>query len=96
MSLTQRNTWEAGKLERNGSYGRWFYELALELNTSFVDLNNMVADALEALGEDKTTAFYPKDRTHFNPQGAQLHAEIALAAFSDELAPNEIAFFQFA
>lgn len=81
MSLTQRNVWQAGKLERNGSYGRWAYELALELNTSFIDLNNLVADKLEALGEEKTTALYPKDHTHFNPQGAQLHAETALAAF---------------
>ncbi|UUA74192.1 GDSL-type esterase/lipase family protein [Cellvibrio sp. QJXJ] len=81
MSLTQRNVWQAGKLERNGSYGRWAYELALELNTHFVDLNNLVADKLEALGTEKTTALYPKDHTHFNPQGAQLHAETALAAF---------------
>lgn len=81
MSLTQRNAWQAGKLERNSSYGRWAYELALELNTHFVDLNNLVADKLEALGEEKTAALYPKDHTHFNPQGAQLHAETALAAF---------------
>lgn len=81
MSLTQRNVWQAGKLERNGSYGRWAYELALELNIHFVDLNNLVADKLEALGEEKTAAFYPKDHTHFNPQGARLHAETALAAF---------------
>lgn len=81
MSLTQRNVWQAGKLERHGSYGRWAYELALELNTHFVDLNNLVADKLEALGEEKTAAFYPKDHTHFNQQGAQLHAETALAAF---------------
>jgi lysophospholipase L1-like esterase len=80
MSLTQRNVWQAGKLERHGSYGRWAYELALELNTHFVDLNNLAADQLEALGEEKTAALYPKDHTHFNPQGAQLHAEIALAA----------------
>lgn len=81
MSLTQRNLWQTGKLERNGSYGRWAYELALELNTHFVDLNNLVADKLEALGEEKTAALYPKDQTHFNQQGAQLHAETALAAF---------------
>nr|WP_324260098.1 GDSL-type esterase/lipase family protein [Cellvibrio fontiphilus] len=81
MSLTQRNLWQAGKLERNGSYGRWAYELALELNTHFVDVNNLVAEKLEALGEEKTAALYPKDQTHFNQQGAQLHAETALAAF---------------
>jgi lysophospholipase L1-like esterase len=81
MSLTQRNVWRGGKLERNGSYGRWAYEIALELDTHFVDVNNLVADKLEALGEEKTAAFYPKDNTHFNQQGAVLHAETALAAF---------------
>lgn len=87
MSLTQRNAWQAGKLERHGSYGRWAYELALELNTHFVDLNNLVADKLEALGEEKTAALYPKDHTHFNLQGAQLHAETVLAALKG-LRPN--------
>ncbi|WP_323814901.1 rhamnogalacturonan acetylesterase [Cellvibrio sp. NN19] len=80
MSLTQRNVWQAGKLERNGSYGRWAYELALELNTSFVDVNNLVADKLEALGEERTAAFYTKDNTHFNLQGAQVHVETIVAA----------------
>lgn len=81
MSLTQRNVWQAGRLERSGKYGYWAYQLALELNTPFVDLNNLVADKLEALGAEKTAALYPKDHTHFNRQGAQLHAEVALAAF---------------
>lgn len=81
MSLTQRNVWQGSKLQRNGNYGRWAYEIALELDTHFVDLNNLVADKLEALGEEKTNGFYPKDHTHFNHQGAVLHAETALTAF---------------
>ncbi len=81
MSLTQRNIWQAGRIERNGNYGRWAYELAWELNTPFVDLNNLVADKLEAVGQEKTAGLYPKDHTHFNHQGARLHAETAIAAF---------------
>lgn len=81
MSLTQRNVWQNGHLERNNKYSRWSYELALELNTSYVDLNNLAADKLEARGEIETAKLYPKDHTHFNPEGAQLHAETALAAF---------------
>ncbi|HSX83993.1 MAG TPA: rhamnogalacturonan acetylesterase [Cellvibrio sp.] len=80
MSLTQSNIWQGGKLRRNGGYGRWAYEIALELDTHFVDLNNLIADKMEALGEQKVAAFYPKDNTHFNHQGAVLHAETALAA----------------
>ncbi|MBE8717044.1 rhamnogalacturonan acetylesterase [Cellvibrio polysaccharolyticus] len=81
MSLTQSNNWQNGSLLRNGSYGRWAYELALELNVPFVDLNNLVADRLEALGAEKVAAFYPKDNTHFNPDGARIHTETALSAF---------------
>ena len=81
MSLTQRHVWQNGHLERNNKYSRWSYELALELNTSYVDLNNLVADKLEARGEAETAKLYIKDTTHFNLAGAQLHAETALAAF---------------
>ncbi len=53
-----------------------------------------MADKLEALGEEKTAALFPKDNTHFNPQGAQLHAEVALAAFKGlrPLILNELLF----
>jgi lysophospholipase L1-like esterase len=81
MSLTQRNIWQAERIDRNNHYGRWAYDLAWELNTPFVDLNNLVADKLEAFGQEKTAALYPKDHTHFNHKGARLHAETAVAAF---------------
>ena len=81
MSLTRSNVWQDGRLLRNGDYGRWAYELALEFNLPFVDLNNLVADRLEALGQEKTAALYPKDNTHFNPEGALIHVETAVSAF---------------
>lgn len=87
MSLTQRNVWPAGRLERNGQYGRWSYEVALALNVPFIDLNNLVADQYEALGEKKVAEFYPKDHTHFNRQGAKIHAETIIAAVKG-LRPN--------
>ncbi|MET0355308.1 MAG: rhamnogalacturonan acetylesterase [Cellvibrio sp.] len=84
MSLTVRNIWQAGHIERgSGKYGRWAYDLAWELNTPFIDLTNAVADKLEALGETKTALFYTKDHTHFNPQGALIHVETAVAAFKN-------------
>lgn len=81
MTLTERNIWSGSRIERNNAYSHWMYELALELNTSFVDLNNLMADKLETLGEKKTAEFYTKDHTHFNLQGAQLHVETAISAF---------------
>ena len=80
MSLTQRNVWSIGRLERNGHYGRWAYELAWELNTPFIDVNNIVADKLEAVGQENVARLFPKDNTHFNHAGARLHAETIVAA----------------
>lgn len=84
LSLTVRDIWQAGRIERgSGKYGRWAYELAWELNTPFVDLTNVVADKYEALGETKVAAFYTKDHTHFNAQGAFQHVEAAVAGFKN-------------
>lgn len=80
MSLTQRNVWFSGRLERHGNYGRWAYELAWELHTPFIDVNNIVADKLEALGQEHVAALFPKDHTHFNEAGARLHAEAIVSA----------------
>jgi lysophospholipase L1-like esterase len=80
MSLTQRNIWQAGRIERNNTYGRWAYDLAWELNVPFIDTHNLVADKLEVLGEEKTALLYPNDHTHFNYQGAQIHTETIVAA----------------
>lgn len=80
MSLTQRNIWQSGRIERNNTYGRWAYDLAWELNLPFIDVHNLVADKLEALGEEKTKLLYPKDHTHFNFQGAKIHTETIIAA----------------
>lgn len=81
MSPTVRNIWQASRIERGaGKYGRWSYELALELNTPYVDVTNLMADKLEALGEQKVAEFYTKDHTHFNPKGAQVYVETILGA----------------
>jgi lysophospholipase L1-like esterase len=81
LSLTVRNKWEDSRIERgSGKYGHWMYQLAWELETPFIDVTNLVADELERLGETKTAALYPKDHTHFNAEGAELHARNIVAA----------------
>lgn len=81
MSLTARNIWNNNRIERgSGEYGGWMYQLAWELHTAFIDVTNPVADALEAMGMDKTAELYTKDHTHFNPIGAELHAQVIIAA----------------
>lgn len=80
LSLTARNIWQQGRIERgSGQYGAWMYQLSWELNTAFIDVTNPVADALESMGMAKTATLYPKDHTHFNIIGAQLHAQTIIA-----------------
>jgi lysophospholipase L1-like esterase len=81
LSLTVRNEWQNDHIERgSGQYGQWMYQLAWELDTPFIDVTNLVADELESLGEANVGELYPKDHTHFNASGAELHARTIVAA----------------
>ena len=48
VSLTPRNEWPNGKIERrDGSYGKWYREVVEETGVEFVDLHNISADFLD-------------------------------------------------
>jgi lysophospholipase L1-like esterase len=75
MSLTVRDIWKDGKVERgSGHYGAWSEEISRVAAISFVDLTKIMADRFDAMGSDKVHLLYPKDHTHFNAAGADLHA----------------------
>jgi lysophospholipase L1-like esterase len=79
LSLTIRNVWKDGKIERTSRYSRWSAEVAAAAGVAFFDLSTAVADQFERLGEEKTAALYPQDHTHFNAAGADLHARTVVA-----------------
>ena len=63
VSLTPRNEWPGGKVERrDGSYGKWYREVVEATGVEFVDLHNISADfldkkfAVKALPADKEKA----------------------------------------
>lgn len=79
MSPIPRNKWESGKVPRNNrSYGLWAKQIAEEEGVSFVDLNKLLANKMEEVGEQKVTGtyFYKKDHTHTSAKGAELAASI--------------------
>jgi lysophospholipase L1-like esterase len=81
LSLTVRDIWKDGRVERGaGRYGAWSAELARQAGVSFVDLTTMVADQFERMGETRVHALYPKDHTHFNAAGADIHAAAVVSA----------------
>ena len=76
VSLTPRNEWPGGKIERrNDSYGRWYREVAAETAVEFVDLHNITADALDRIGRDGAKEYYNRDHTHPPLKGARLNAQ---------------------
>ena len=80
LSLTLRNRWDDGKIERgSGRYSQWSFDIAKYAAVPFIDLTNRVADAFDQLGEEKVKALYPQDHTHFNAEGADLHAAMVVA-----------------
>ena len=75
VSLTPRNEWPGGKIERrNDSYGRWYREVAAETAVEFVDLHNITADALDRIGRDGAKEYYNRDHTHTSLKGARHNA----------------------
>ncbi len=76
VSLTPRNEWPGGKIERrNDSFGKWYRDVVRTTAVEFIDLHNISADALDAIGKEGAKAYYKKDHTHTSKIGAQLNAK---------------------
>ncbi|TWT37629.1 Rhamnogalacturonan acetylesterase RhgT [Posidoniimonas corsicana] len=82
LSPVPRDRWKDGKLVRaDGDYGRWAREAAEQAGAAFVDLNALVADRYDELGQEAVHAelFTPTDHTHTNRRGAEVNAECVAA-----------------
>ncbi len=76
VSLTPRNEWPNGKIERrNDTYGKWYREVAEETGVKLCDVHNITADYLDAKGQKKAAAYYNHDHTHTSLKGAKLNAQ---------------------
>ncbi len=75
MSQTVRNEWPNGKPElRDDSYNKWSKIAAENQGADFIDLNVIIAQKYEALGQEKVKPFFPKDHTHTGAEGADFNA----------------------
>ena len=75
VSLTPRNEWPHGKIERrNDSYGRWYRQVAEETGVEFIDLHNLSADRMDKMGRERAAALFNHDHTHSSLAGARLSA----------------------
>ena len=93
LSLTLRNVWRDGQIERgSGRYGQWSFDAAKAAAIPFIDLANTMADKFQPMGPEKIAALYPQDHTHFNAAGADLHAAQVVAGLKG-LRPSPVAKF---
>jgi len=80
LSLTVRNIWKDGKVERgSGQFGQWSAEIANAQKVTFVDMTTIIANKYEELSEEKVKALFATDHTHTSPAGADLNASLTVA-----------------
>ena len=80
LSLTVRNEWKDGKVERyNGPWRKFSHELADQAGIAYIDLTRMIADEYQKLGQEKVKALFPKDSTHTGASGADFNASLVVA-----------------
>ena len=83
LSLTVRNIWKDGKVERGaGNFGKWAAEVAQSEDVAFIDVTNIIADQYEKMGQAGVQKFFPVDHTHTNPAGADFNAAAVIAGLN--------------
>lgn len=80
LSLTVRNVWKGGSVERgSGNYGAWARAVALSNQVAFVDATALIADRYEAIGQSNVARMFPRDHTHTSADGAKLNATLIVS-----------------
>jgi lysophospholipase L1-like esterase len=88
LSLTVRNIWKDGKVERgSGHFSQWSREIAESEHVPFLDLTNAVADQYEKLGESHVKELFSTDHTHTSPAGAEINAATVVALLKETKSP---------
>ena len=90
VSLTPRNEWPNGKIERrNDTYGKWYREVATETGCEFVDLHNITADFLDKKcgKKEKAMKYFNHDHTHTSLLGAKTNAQSIAKGLRDNKSP---------
>ncbi len=90
VSLTPRNIWTGGKIERrNDTYGQWYRQVAEETGVELVDLHNLSADWLDKHCGSKAKAdkYFCHDHTHSSLRGAQMNIKNLARGLRDDHSP---------
>ena len=94
LSPIPRNMWKEGKVNRaEADYGKWAKEAADAAGATFINLNQIIADHYDKMGEEKVgTDFFTKaDHTHTTKSGATFNAKCVvegIRVLKDSLLPT--------
>lgn len=79
LSMTARNVWNDGKIERQNPFCALARELASQTGVTFIDLREIIADQYQLLGPIRVGQLFPEDHTHTGPEGAFLNAAMIVS-----------------
>lgn len=82
-SLVPRKIWRDGKIVRSDTYAVWAKRVAEEEGVAFLDLNERIARAYDAMGAEKVEPLFADEHTHTSRLGAQVNAAIVVEALRD-------------
>ena len=75
LSLIPRNDWKDDKVIRHDdTYGLWAKQAAEQTGAYFIDLNKLVCDKYDIIGQDIVASLYFGDHTHTSMAGAKINA----------------------
>jgi rhamnogalacturonan acetylesterase len=75
LSLTVRNYWTDGRVERAfHNYREWDKEIAATAGIAFIDVTAVIADRYEKLGQAQVAGYFLPDKIHTTIAGADFNA----------------------
>jgi rhamnogalacturonan acetylesterase len=80
LTVTVRNIWKDGRIERDMGFREFEYQVGAAEHVPVVDMASVAADRWEAMGAEKTAAYFPIDHTHTSAAGADLNAHSVVSA----------------
>jgi len=86
-----RKTWRDGKIVRNeDNYGGWARQVAAKEKVGFINLDEIIAQQYDALGEAKVEPLFGDPHTHTSLAGAEINAASVVAGLK-ALRPDPVA-----
>jgi lysophospholipase L1-like esterase len=78
-SLVPRNGWKDGKVNRSSdNYALWAKQVAEQEGIKYIELNGLIANAYDKMGQEAVKKFFIADNTHTSNDGAILNAKMVV------------------